>query len=336
MQSNEIAIELRALKDSDKDYEKIEKVLRDLFKTEIYLPLVRIIGAPARVLKNEADSLLKAIKDGRIEFYRGKFKGRFNASISKELRAIGAQWNRTTGTFKLPQSSLPIEVLNAISASHTNFQAKIAGIDRTLSQILPEEVADKLQISKIFDQTLWKTEKDFRGSLRNITVSPTLSEQSRAVISDEWQNNMKLFIKDWTKKEIANLRKGVQASIFAGNRNEAIEKLILDSHDVSINKAKFLARQETRLLLTKFKQTRYQEAGVNEYKWGISNNPIQSKNGPPHPGFVRHDHGVLEGKIFKWDNPPVTNTLTGARNNPGQDYNCRCFAIPIVKFKKEK
>lgn len=336
MQSTQTKIvELRPLRDSDKDYEAIERQIIGIFKKEIYAPLVRALGfAASKTLQNSLDDLRRAIQFGRIQFYRGEFTGKLNATITKQLREIGAKWDSKTSTFKINSSALPVEVRNAISASESHFQAKIADVDKRLAQIVPEEIADQLKVSKHFDSTLWKVNQDFHGSLHNLTVAPVLTPERRKRLANEWQNNLKLPIVNWTQKEIVNLRKAMQQSVFAGNRNEVAVKIIKDSYDVSINKAKFLARQETRLLLTKFKQTRYEEAGVDEYKWGISNNAIQAKGARYIKGQVRHDHGVLEGKTFKWNNPPVTNTITGARNNPGQDYNCRCFAIPIVRFKK--
>jgi SPP1 gp7 family putative phage head morphogenesis protein len=337
MRSRQIKnIELKPLKDSDKDFEVIEKKLRALWKNEIYLPLIKELGEKSSVLKNSTDNLLSAIKSGRIEYYHGSFSGKFNATISKELKDLGAQWDRKTETFKLPQTALTIEIRNAISASVSHFHAKIAGIDHKLMQILPVEIADKFKIESHLDQTLWKVEKEFNGSLRNLTVAPTLERASRRRLAVEWATNMKLWIKTWTIKAVTQLRKDLQASVFAGNRNEAAIKIIKDSYGQSINKAKFLARQETRLLLTKYKQTRYEDAGVNEYRWSCANRPHQPSDAAPLlKGEVRHDHAVLEGKIFRWDNPPITNHETGARNNPGQDFNCRCFAIPIVSFKGE-
>ena len=49
---------------------------------------------------------------------------------------------------------------------------------------------------------------------------------------------------------------------------------------------------------------------------------------PNHP--VREMHKALAGKVFSWDDPPITNEK-GDRNNPGQDYGCRCYARPIVE-----
>src|SRR5215213_5235720 len=37
---------------------------------------------------------------------------------------------------------------------------------------------------------------------------------------------------------------------------------------------------------------------------------------------VRADHAANEGKIFSWDSPPPTG-------QPGENYNCRCWAEPV-------
>ena len=34
-------------------------------------------------------------------------------------------------------------------------------------------------------------------------------------------------------------------------------------------------------------------------------------------------------KIFEWDNPPITNEK-GDRNNPHEDWQCRCEAIFVI------
>ncbi len=285
------------------------------------------LGAPKNILQNAIEDLTYAIGSGRITFYRGVFSGKFNSRITKELRKLGAKFDRKTGTFRLPSSELPETVRGAISASESRFNEKLAGIDRKLSQMLPEKIAEKLQISKFFDSALWKVEKDFQASIRKITVGPNLTKEQAKRIADEWQQNMKIYIKDFTEKEIQKLRKDVQSSVFTGNRYESIISKIQKSYGVSSNKAKFLARQETSLLMTKFKQTRYEDAGVREYIWRTV---AGSKN---HP--VRASHKILEGKKFRWDDPPITTAADEPirRNNPGQDYNCRCFAQPIVRFK---
>jgi SPP1 gp7 family putative phage head morphogenesis protein len=100
--------------------------------------------------------------------------------------------------------------------------------------------------------------------------------------------------------------------------------MIRESFGVTEKKAKFLARQETGLLMAKFKESRYTESGIHQYKWRCSAGSAK------HP--VRPSHKVLDGRVFRWDTPPITTAPDEPqrRNNPGEDFNCRCVAIPIV------
>lgn len=318
-------IELTPIKEKPEYWDEIESKIILLLKQEIYVPLVKELGVKQKTLQNALEDLVDAIKFGKIHFYRGQFSGRFNATISKELKRLGARWDRKQGTWNIPQSSLPPDIKIAINAGEDRFHQVVSRIDKKLGSLLPEEIADKLKIEHVFDSTLFKVDKDLKKTLKNLTVVPDLSREQRGKISREWSNNMKLYIKEWTQKAIKDLRKDVQENVMAGGRYEAMVKTIQKSYGVSQNKAKFLARQETSLLMTKFKETRYLDAGVKKYKWGTV---IGSAK---HP--VRPMHKALEGKIFSWDNPPVTDDK-GARNNPGQDYNCRCFARPIVDFRE--
>jgi SPP1 gp7 family putative phage head morphogenesis protein len=318
--------ELHPIKETTEDYEKVERAIKLLFKREIYLPLIAALGLRNKnVLKNApADALLEAIKFGRVQFAQGVFAGKFNAGISKRLREMGAKWSPSDRGYRILKTKLPYDVQYAVSASESYFQTKLEKIDQLLAKLVPAKIADKLKVSKFFDSSLWKVQKDFKKSLKNITVAPDLTDAARTRISEEWETNMKLWIQGWTEEEIKKLRQEMKKTIFAGNRYESSISAIQKSYGVSERKAKFLARQETGLLMAKFKETRYTDAGINEYKWGCV------VGSPKHP--VRPMHKALEGKIFRWDNPPITSP-TGDRNNPGQDYGCRCFARPVVRFK---
>lgn len=325
---------LRPIKESTDDYEVVEEKIKALFRKLIYTPILKELGYASGKLQNALDDLLDEIRTGRITFYRGTFSGRFSAQSSKELKRLGARWDRKQGSWKLPQSSLPIEVRNVISASEFRFQEKLAKIDEKLRQILPDEIAGSLSVTKSFEHALGKVERDFQDSVRGITVAPNLSSEEKARIASEWQNNLKLYIKDFTAKEILKLRADMKKTIFAGDRYGSAVKTIQASYGVSENKAKFLARQETSLLMTKFKQTRYESAGVMEYKWG---RVAGSKLHPVRPVHKKLAEASDRGKIYRWDDPPITTPPdeTPRRNNPGQDYNCRCFAKPVVRFKRD-
>lgn len=319
-------VELKPIKERPSDFEQIEARIKTFFRKHLYYPLLAELNLPQKTIQNALSPFLKAIEEGRVTFAHGTVRGKLNAEITKELKSYGAIWDKTTGTFRISKSSLPPEIRTAVNLSSAKFEDVILKIDIQLAKNLPVNFTESIKTDDLFDKVLFKTDRDLQSSLKNITVTPKLSKENRQRIADEWQANMNLWIKDFTEKEIASLRKDVQKAAVAGNRRESLVESIQRSYEVTENKAKFLARQETSLLMTKFKEVRYQAAGVNEYKWGcVAGSAL-------HP--VRPAHKALDGKIFSWSNPPIT-TEPGEpvrRNNPGQDYNCRCFAKPIVRF----
>lgn len=324
-------ITLQPIRETLSDYERIEKAIKKLFREEIYLPLLRDLRGDGHTLQNSMSELFKALQKGDVVYARGSFSGKFNSSISKQLKQFGAVYDRSTRAYKLAAKDLPREVKEAISISQARFQEKLTKIDITLAQKSPAEIAGKIKVSEMFESAIFKVQSDFEKSVRSITVAPQLTPVQKKQIADEWQTNLEKYIKDFTGEEIIKLRANLQKSALAGNRYQAAQSVIQKSYDVSADKARFLARQETSLLMAKYKQVRYQEVGINEYLWkcvaGTANHPVR----PMHrelndKSWAKRNKNP---EIFNFSNPPVTNP-EGNRNNPGEDYNCRCVSIPIV------
>lgn len=316
-------------------WDVLEKLIKKSFIKLLYSPLYRQLGIkPNDRIKNSIDDLIDGLDSGYITYSRGAFRGRFNAKTSRELRKLGAEWDPKTASFKMPKNLIPPELQEIIAVSAVRFDEKIDKINRRLREFSPEEFADNFNFGDYFDRTLWQVEKKFQDTTKGILVAPQLDDRRRKQIADEWENNIRLKIQGFTEEHIEELRQTIQAATFAGNRYENLIAGIQQSYGVTENKARFLARQETNLLLAKFKETRYTDSGVSEYRWTTVHMPKDRSPNQHTPGNVRYSHGVLDGKIFRFDNPPIT-TAPGEpvrRNNPGEDYNCRCTAVAIVRF----
>lgn len=317
------AIELQPVREEDSDYDAIEEEILRAWKTELYKPLLVILGQKGRVLNEQPTYDLK-----NVQYVRGLFTGKFTGKLSKELKAAGAVWDRKKRGWRLPLRKMPMELRSAISTSQAAFNRVVSSLDERLAKMLPEEIANRVRLQEIFDTTLWKTDRKLSKTLRAITVQPKLSKEAAQKIAKEYTNNLRLSIQEWTRKEIVSLRKQVQENAYKGLRYEGMVKTIQKSYGVGIDKAKFLARQETSLLMSKFKHARYKDAGIQEYKW---RSVIGSPKHPVRPMHKLLNNQSLKGKVFRFDDPPVDDP-TGSRHNPGENYNCRCVAVPIVKF----
>ena len=97
---------------------------------------------------------------------------------------------------------------------------------------------------------------------------------------------------------------------------------------VTMTKAEMLARDQMSTLNAQITKMQQENAGVKRYEWSSSRD-----------SRVRDSHREFNGKVFEWSNPPEGwyNTKsrgkvsTGRRCHPGEDYCCRCVAIPIFE-----
>lgn len=135
-----------------------------------------------------------------------------------------------------------------------------------------------------------------------------------------WIDENVALIKSIPKDTLSEMQGIVSQGFQTGATLTSIEKGIRNTYHVKRSSAKLLARDQIAKLngeLTKQQQT---DAGVEEYIWSDSGD-----------GRVRESHHALNGKRFRWDDPPVV-TPPGKpvrRCHPGQDYQCRCVALPV-------
>lgn len=295
-------------------WKPIEKALNDFFMDIFYRPMVQHVE-----LQNRRESaLVTAIRKGRVRLKNREFSGEFNAAISKELKDLGAIYNIRRKTWSL--KDIPPDVQTAQAQAEFRFEATKASIIKVLDGI-DSKIGERLRAAKISGKYEWALRhmnKDFLKSVKAVTVAPELTPEQEAGIAKAWSKNLDLYIQDFTRQNTLKLRELVRASVFAGDRATSLSDIIQKNFNTTRAKANFLARQETSLLLSKFHEQRYSDVGVIRYKWSTS-----------HDSHVRHDHKELDGRIFSWDQPPIVDRSTGKHANPGEDFGCRCTAIPI-------
>ena len=302
-----------------KYYRDVKAEIQRIFDEVIYKPLFKAIGT-AEIRNDRArDVLYEAIREGQVWYEDGRFYGKFNARTSRRLQEMGARYDARSRSWAYA-GALPPDVSLAMAAAASRYKAIREAVLHTLGNMNIESINNISRIPDVYDQTIKWMNDDFQKAVGGVTIPPVLTQQQANIIAVEWSQNLDLFIRKWTEENILKLRQMVQASAFSGQRAESLVSAIQHNYQVSKSKAEFLARQETSLLMSKFHETRYQQAGMPEYRW------LTSKD-----ERVRDDHQLLDGKIFRWSDPPVVDRNTGRKGHPGEDFGCRCVAVPIFK-----
>jgi hypothetical protein len=122
--------------------------------------------------------------------------------------------------------------------------------------------------------------------------------------------------------------------------SHAEAKYALAICELGLENQRLLSRCLDYGLLHESKQLRQIDAGLSQLLFNIQHKTQLSNEEQQEAGYthyvwhtqgddrVRGAHAVNEGRLFSWNNPPVTG-------HPGEDYNCRCWAEPYVSGKTE-
>lgn len=316
--------QLEPIKNNPELIEKLEEQIGVILYDILLAPLIKSIEENRKIFFNNIDNsaILKAIRSGRIRYGNNIFTGQFNAAISKEFKQLGIKFNKRIKGYKKEINNLPVNIQVAIAQREDSYKQMARQLVITTDKISLN--IDEATKNINFDNTLEKVFADINTQFKKtvtdkIGINVSFTQSQIEFLSKEYTDNLKLYIKNFSQEQTQILRQKAEDIVLSGTRAKDFTKIIQERFNVSQKKAKSLAKQEISLLTSKYKQVKYNKAGISKYKWSNSN------------VRTRPDHKALNGKIFSYDDPPITNTETGARNNPGEDYGCNCIGIPLIE-----
>jgi SPP1 gp7 family putative phage head morphogenesis protein len=155
--------------------------------------------------------------------------------------------------------------------------------------------------------------------LRGLTgIDPEqFGADTRAVRTAFRDQNLSL-IKSMARDKVSRVR-DILRTHGPGGRVERIQQDIEAETGATPARAALIARDQVLSLNAQVTQARHEAAGITQYVWSTSRDER-----------VRKGHRALEGRTFSYADPPVVDEKSGRRENPGQDFRCRCVAVPVV------
>lgn len=260
-------------------------------------------------------------KTAEREFRRitGSYMKLLNEELKKKLPAMMAEYQKERhGDSRFDDSQdLDAKLRLLLQDVATALEKRIAeyGLDQKVEQIA--KMAKNVSI------------REWKRAVKDTLGIDLLDDYYKGEFFEEairrWIAENVLLIKSIPSETLGNMREIILGSYLKGSSIRDIQKAIQETYNVSKRKAQLLARDQVATLnaqLTKAQQT---DAGCKKYRWSDSRD-----------GRVRDCHKALNGKVFSWDNPPEMwyetkrgRVYTGRRCHPGEDYCCRCVAIPV-------
>lgn len=122
---------------------------------------------------------------------------------------------------------------------------------------------------------------------------------------------------------LADVSRMIEDAHARGLRVEALAGALEDRFGVGRKRAELIARDQVLKLNAQISRSRQQAVGVREYIWSTSRDER-----------VRDMHLELEDTRQSYDNPP--EIAPGRYGHPGDDYQCRCTAIPVMPERDEE
>lgn len=133
---------------------------------------------------------------------------------------------------------------------------------------------------------------------------------------EKWVSENVDLIKTVPRQSLGKIKELVYEQYMGGSSTTNIIKELQRQYGMDKRHAKFIAIDQTAKLNSNINQSQQRDAGISHYKWSDSRDER-----------VRQSHKRLNGRIFSWNNPPETDR--GRRCHPGEDYRCRCCALPV-------
>lgn len=299
--------------------QQLELILWDTF----FSPIQEILKQP--LINKSYSALISKLRTGQIIYSQGVFSGAFNIEVSRELSRFAVFDGRSNTWSGIP----PGDVLAAAAVANQKRELIYSRIESTISDIetgiLDVEPTFRLPIEGPLQEMDQQLSKDFR----TVGITPDLTRQMRDNLISDYNRNQGLNIQNWSTEQTERMRDMVSRATTQGVNRKSLLEMFMSEWGVTKNKARFLARQETSLFLSRLRRERSLDAGIRKYRWSTS---LDSRVRPENESARKagHNHRYLHGKIFEYGNPPVVNVKTGKRAEPGEDFNCRCVAIPVL------
>lgn len=292
---------------------KLLKYLRDM----LYQPIYDIAGEKIKAVNELSDEevIIEALKKGKI-YYDGEgftAQEKFGNKVSKILEKWGAKYNKYKKAYILERFEIPDAVHVAIAQAKIEQEEKARAIDEFLNNF--QANIDDFIRQMIFDDEVITILDDAGNELKKnvkkvAVIEVELSESQKEEIATNYTNNMQFYIKNWAEEKIPEMREKVRRLVLDGARPTAIEELLQKEYKIGADKAKFLAQNETSIVLSEIKKVQYQEMGSIGFIW---NTILDTRERP--------QHRELNGKFFRWNDLPVIDEK-GTKGLPGQTYNC--------------
>lgn len=197
-----------------------------------------------------------------------------------------------------------------------------------IREFIPRITKIILEVNKFNDKAVTSSLRHIPRSVMQITTTKEIRTAMELIVSD----NVRL-IKSVNENLLGQVQEVIYSGVRRGLKISALSEELQNKFTLSKKRATLIARDQIQKAHSDLTRLRHEELGIKEYKWLTGRDER-----------VRPSHKVLEGKICNYDNVSVykdeeadkkwlqKSEIGGALYHPGQEIQCRCTPIAIIKI----
>lgn len=259
-----------------------------------------------------------------------KLTSQMTREVTKELRALfrspAAQTLDAAEEKLLEKNGRPIATAAATGSIASQSRILINKLINRFTRLFNDRAQTLAE--RMVERTLKNSALTLKASLKVATgqsistdfMTKTLSEVTKASVESATG-----LIKRIPAEYMSKVQNAVMRSITTTEGSGALMKeLGKYNHEIK-NWAFNTARDQTTKAYNNINRERMIAVGVEEFEW------VHSGGGSNPREYHKH---FLNGKVFRFDDPPVIDLRTKEKGFPGQLPNCRCKQRPILRFNE--
>ena len=165
---------------------------------------------------------------------------------------------------------------------------------------------------------------------RSLMIEKAIADSDVLKMKDEFIANEKTLLEQTGKQFIEGMQDAAHNTFVNGGSMEDLADEMKGFADVSQSKAEFWGADQIGDAYAAYTEVMHRKGGFDNYEWRTMGDNHVRGNDPRD----QTDHVQLNRMVFSWAtgaaNVPGAFSKPGARH-PGQDYRCRCIALPSFK-----
>lgn len=210
--------------------------------------------------------------------------------------------------------------------------SKLISISLNAIRIRASEIFNDKEAERIITKYAERTSDFQREQMKKqfntvLGVNPLLTEPYLATEMEKFLETNVGLIRTIPENMLNKIESIVRIGVETGESTDTISEEIVNQFGVTESRANLIARDQVSKFNSTLNQLRQKEVGVEKYEWSTSGDER-----------VRPEHEACEGYIYTWEDDESVNGGPSKPEgfNPGEGFQCRCVAIPVLDIFAEE